>query len=302
MNTAFNSAQTAVDNNFLLTTFVIVNGAMVAYQAYEVFQTFKNEGAVEGLKKLGLEVATSVAGGVVFKAGGKLIAESGAGKTVVKALNEALETVLNKSPALKFALNKFVGKLESFTKTLGDKLEKKLLPINKPTLAGAPTTGALKTKAPTTAQAKVSGVKASTTAETGTSTVHPSQNPKNVAHHERYRDILIQNMETPHVTDPELKKIVSKLYRPNAKVGSGSTADALRSELKTGQPVGGKFHKDKSVERIRNLKRWINAHTTNANRPISEIAKRTESTLPSAQDMQTAKNLLRDLERALNGH
>jgi hypothetical protein len=35
-------------------------------------------------------------------------------------------------------------------------------------------------------------------------------------------------MEKPNVQDENLSHIIDDLYRPNAKVGSGSTADAVR--------------------------------------------------------------------------
>lgn len=38
------------------------------------------------------------------------------------------------------------------------------------------------------------------------------------------------------------------LYRENAKIGSGSTADAVRYELQTGGKVGGKTHSQKAED------------------------------------------------------
>ena len=56
----------------------------------------------------------------------------------------------------------------------------------------------------------------------------------NLAHnrtlHESYKANLRQNMEKPTVQHPKLRNIVKELYKPNAKVGSGSTADAIREE------------------------------------------------------------------------
>lgn len=146
------------------------------------------------------------------------------------------------------------------------------------------------------AQSSVAREAGSTTGQ-----VSSNVNPQNVALHERYRDDLIRNMEKPHVKDPDLKKIVEGLYRPNARVGSGSTAAALRSEIRTGEPVGGKFHREKAEQRIRNLRDWIKTRAENANLSINEQAKRAMKPHPSSQDMQTAKNLLRDLEAAFNG-
>lgn len=49
-------------------------------------------------------------------------------------------------------------------------------------------------------------------------------------------------MPKPDVQDAKLKKIVNNFYKPNTKVGSGSTADALRYEKLAGGTVGGKEH------------------------------------------------------------
>lgn len=64
-------------------------------------------------------------------------------------------------------------------------------------------------------------------------------------------------MSKPSVSDSQLSKLVDGLYRPNAKVGSGSTADAFRHELATGQAVGGRFHSQKGTDSIRALNKWL---------------------------------------------
>jgi len=60
-------------------------------------------------------------------------------------------------------------------------------------------------------------------------------------------------MEKPAVSDKVLSSMVDKLDRPNATVGSGSTAAAVRQELATGQLVGGAFHSQKASKRIYGL-------------------------------------------------
>ncbi len=55
-----------------------------------------------------------------------------------------------------------------------------------------------------------------------------SVNPENRAEYEKYVDSLRASMEKPNVQDENLSNIIDDLYRPNAKVGSGSTADAVR--------------------------------------------------------------------------
>lgn len=64
----------------------------------------------------------------------------------------------------------------------------------------------------------------------------------NRATFEKYKTQLRCDMEKPFVNDIELKNIMNNLYRLNASIGSGSTAAAVRYELKTGEPVKGKFH------------------------------------------------------------
>lgn len=105
---------------------------------------------------------------------------------------------------------------------------------------------------------------------------------RNRTMHETYKAELRQNMEKPPVTDPKLQRLVNDLYKPNAKIGSGSTADAIRSELQTGNPVGGRFHSQKG-EMYRNaLNNWIESNP--AARP---------------NDVAVAENLVKDLNDAM---
>ncbi|ESE57398.1 Rhs family protein, partial [Salmonella enterica subsp. salamae serovar 58:l,z13,z28:z6 str. 00-0163] len=110
------------------------------------------------------------------------------------------------------------------------------------------------------------------------------QDARHREQHERYKDELRQQMEKPTVEDAELKNIIDDLYRPNAKVGSGSTADAVRYELSTGEKVGGRGHIQKAEQYSESLQRWLNKN-------------------PSASpgDRAAAENVLRDLRRALRG-
>ena len=80
------------------------------------------------------------------------------------------------------------------------------------------------------------------------------------------------------ISNPKLKNIVDDLYRPNAKIGSGSTADAVRIELKIDNlKVGGKSHKIKAENSIRS---------------ITDIL---ENDLLSAHDRMIAENVRLDL-------
>jgi len=72
------------------------------------------------------------------------------------------------------------------------------------------------------------------------------------------------------------------LYRSNAKIGSDSTADAIRFERKTGQSVGGVSHTQKGRDALIYLKRWLKQ---NPNADPGDIA--------------AAENIILDLEDAL---
>lgn len=78
------------------------------------------------------------------------------------------------------------------------------------------------------------------------------------AKHDFYKKQLRSSMPKPKVQDSTLSKVIDRHYRPNAKVGSGSTADAVRSEMLTGKPTGGRFHSEKARNDVQFLKRWLN--------------------------------------------
>jgi len=92
------------------------------------------------------------------------------------------------------------------------------------------------------------------------------------AKHELYKKQLRQSMTKPDVQDKKLFEIIDDNYRPNAKVGSGSTADALRYEKLTGNPVGGKRHAIKAREQVTRVQRWLdkNPNTSAADRSGAE--------------------------------
>ncbi len=84
-------------------------------------------------------------------------------------------------------------------------------------------------------------------------------------------------------SNQKLKNAINELYRPGAVTGDGGTADAIRSELKTGAPVGGKPHIQKGYDRLRNLQ---------------NILKREELT---PREKTIIQELIDDLEKALRG-
>jgi serine/threonine protein phosphatase PrpC len=91
----------------------------------------------------------------------------------------------------------------------------------------------------------------------------------------------------PTVTDPKLREIVDPLYRgvdepDGTRTGSGTTADALRFETRTGKPVKGHFHSRKAEAAIDGLTKW------GRNNPAA-----------SAADRAVAHHELNDLRDAL---
>ncbi|WP_065606745.1 VENN motif pre-toxin domain-containing protein [Gilliamella sp. Occ3-1] len=106
----------------------------------------------------------------------------------------------------------------------------------------------------------------------------------NINNYEKYKDKTISQMEKPIVKDKQLQGLFDDLYRENAKIGSGSTADAVRHELSTGKSVGGKTHSQKAEDYSRALQDWIKRNPT----------------APSG-DRAAAENVLKDLQNALKG-
>ena len=80
----------------------------------------------------------------------------------------------------------------------------------------------------------------------------------------------------------DTKKLIGELYRDNATIGDGGTADAVRHELKTGINVGGKSHIIKAQQRIKQ---------------INNILKRN----PNHIDKELLIDLKNNLEDALKG-
>ena len=107
----------------------------------------------------------------------------------------------------------------------------------------------------------------------------------NVVNYIKYKDELLSNMGRISVKDKNLQNIIDFMYRPNAKIGSSSTADAVRYELKTGENVAGKNHMQKAQDSIKALEKWIK-NNSNANK----------------SDVDTAQKYIKDLKNALNGN
>ena len=83
--------------------------------------------------------------------------------------------------------------------------------------------------------------------------------------------------------DIKLKNTIKELYHPGSNIGDGSTAAAIKHELKTGKLVGGKSHITKGMERLKNLERILNNKNLNK------------------KDHKIAQKLYNDLKKALGG-
>lgn len=70
-------------------------------------------------------------------------------------------------------------------------------------------------------------------------------------------------LPTPGVGSPKLQNIVDDLYKGTTnpgRIGTGTTADALRYELSTGQRVFGRSHLQKAGDSLRGLENWLKAN------------------------------------------
>jgi hypothetical protein len=92
-------------------------------------------------------------------------------------------------------------------------------------------------------------------------------------------------LATPTVESSRLQNIVNDLYKGTtnpSRVGTGTTADAVRSELESGRPTGGYFHSIKAEQYTRALQKLLT--------PGGEL---------SVRDRLVAQSLLDDLQGAL---
>ncbi|WP_355583369.1 hemagglutinin repeat-containing protein [Xanthomonas cannabis] len=99
-----------------------------------------------------------------------------------------------------------------------------------------------------------------------------------------YRKDMLARMSKPAVTDSNLSSLIDDLYRDGAKIGSGSTADAVRYEMKTGELVGGRSHSQKAMDYTRALQRWLK-----------------ENPKASTADRDSAAKVIEDMQNALRG-
>lgn len=68
----------------------------------------------------------------------------------------------------------------------------------------------------------------------------------------------------------ETRHLVKELYRENATIGDGGTADAIRIQLSTGELVGGKDHTRKGRERLRQIEKLLSRFPNHPDRNLLE--------------------------------
>jgi hypothetical protein len=103
----------------------------------------------------------------------------------------------------------------------------------------------------------------------------------------RVRVLLRSGATKPNAIDSKLQNLIRDLYKgleSGNPIGRGSTADAIRYEIMTGEAVGGRFHTTKGAEYVRALENWL------TNNPGA-----------STSDRQAAQAILSDLLNALGG-
>ncbi len=66
------------------------------------------------------------------------------------------------------------------------------------------------------------------------------------------------------------RNIVKEPYRPNAAVGDGGAADAIRKQIATGELVGGRDHIRKGRERLRQIERILSKNPNHPDKPLLE--------------------------------
>lgn len=107
VNTAAATATNALDNNFLVLAWYGVMACSVAYDAYQIYNTFEEKGWKAGLEKLGISVGMNLALG----AGGRVLVKIKGVDKVFNSVGEAISVALDKIPGAKTVLGKWVGKI-----------------------------------------------------------------------------------------------------------------------------------------------------------------------------------------------
>jgi hypothetical protein len=118
-NIATATAANAVNNNLIP---MLIAVGYVAYVAYDVYDTYKEKGLEAAVLKLGFEVGTGIAGGVVLKNAYKL------GKIVAPTAEAAWIAYMEAHPGVAMVMDKLMGKI---TPTITKVTEKVSAGVNK---------------------------------------------------------------------------------------------------------------------------------------------------------------------------
>ena len=86
--------------------------------------------------------------------------------------------------------------------------------------------------------------------------------------------------DIPEVSNQKLKNIINDLFKPEPQAVPGGTAGAIREELRTGEPVQGKFHVEKGRQYINALSNAIKSGQLSE--PEKQIAEWLENDLLNA--------------------
>lgn len=100
--------------------------------------------------------------------------------------------------------------------------------------------------------------------------------------------LAARGITAPIVSSPKLQNMIKDLFKGVGKpgsIGTGTTADAIRNELKTGLATGGRFHSTKGAEYARGLEKWLQSNPN-----------------ASYHDRLVAQSLMDDLNRAISGY
>ncbi len=91
--------------------------------------------------------------------------------------------------------------------------------------------------------------------------------------------------------DPKVKNLVDKLYRPNADIGDGGTADCLRYELATGDLKSPNGHLNKAANAVSQIYDMLQANPDCADRELLlELANDLIDAIPADTDLSTIPN------------
>ena len=93
--------------------------------------------------------------------------------------------------------------------------------------------------------------------------------------------------EKPTVSNSKLQSAIDDLYSgqgSKGQIGNGTMMDAVRNEIKTGNPTKGKYHSEKARSSIKNLEKQLSS---------GKLDK---------QEKKIVRELVKDLRSALSGN